>query len=251
MMRRLCQRIAVVLLTLAAPSGWAEGAFQLLHTFPSSANEPRLPGCRLLEVEEGVFYGTSLFGVAFNCGTVFRFRPDTGVEVIATFDGTNGFLPDGGLVKGPDGKLDGVTEAGGIGFSPDPPTSNAGPGTVFRVSLTGEIDTLFYFDVTNSATPFGPLVFGDSGEMYGVTFYGGEQRERHPFPNDHQRCNDQDAFLRRLGWLVAHGTDGRGGRCPVWHDEVRHGLQSNDQRSLFGVGAIQRHEWKWSPRFVA
>jgi uncharacterized repeat protein (TIGR03803 family) len=172
MTRGLFQFIAAVLLVLAAPRGRADGAFQLLHTFPSSPNEPRLPGCRLLEVEPGVFYGTSLFGGPFNCGTVFRFRPDTGVEVIATFDGTNGFLPDGGLVQGPDGNLYGVTEAGGIGYSGDPPNLNPGPGTVFRVSLTGQMDTLFCFNATNSATPFGPLVFGADGTMYGVTFFG-------------------------------------------------------------------------------
>jgi uncharacterized repeat protein (TIGR03803 family) len=155
---------AILWMTLFARDSRADGAFQLLHIFQSGGVEPRLPACTLLEGDDGFFYGTSVSGGAANRGTVFKFRPDVGVTVIASFAGTNGSAPLGGLTRGPDGNLYGVTGNGGLGFYDD--------GTVFRITTGGQLETIANFYYTNGAQPTGPLVCGPDERMYGTAAAG-------------------------------------------------------------------------------
>ena len=110
-------KAAVVIISVIAcwsPKASAEGVFQSLYEFPSSGTEPRHPATRLLESDDGYFYGTTGWGGTSDYGTVFKFRPDTGLIAIASFEGTNGSHPFGGLVKADDGNFYGVTSAGGV-----------------------------------------------------------------------------------------------------------------------------------------
>jgi uncharacterized repeat protein (TIGR03803 family) len=71
------------------------------------------------------------------------------------------------LVQGTDGNLYGTTESGGAN----------GEGTVFKVTPTGTLTTLYSFcaktNCTDGSLPFGGLVLGTDGNFYGTTSLGG------------------------------------------------------------------------------
>ena len=80
---------------------------------------------------------------------------------LASFSGTNGNDPLS-IVQGADGKLWGVTVAGG--------TPNC--GTVFNMTLAGKLTNGFTFKCSNGNEPQG-LTLGTDGNYYGITFRGG------------------------------------------------------------------------------
>jgi uncharacterized repeat protein (TIGR03803 family) len=82
-----------------------------------------------------------------------------------SFTGTNdGANPYAALVQGSDGSFYGTTTQGG--------TNNL--GTVFKISAAGELTSLYSFTSTNDgAYPFGGLVQGSDGYLYGTTSGGG------------------------------------------------------------------------------
>jgi uncharacterized repeat protein (TIGR03803 family) len=82
-----------------------------------------------------------------------------------SFTGTNdGSSPYAGLVQGSDGNFYGTTFGGG--------TNNL--GTVFQITSTGALTSLYSFGGTNDgANPVGGLVQGSDGNFYGTTEAGG------------------------------------------------------------------------------
>jgi len=82
-----------------------------------------------------------------------------------SFSGTNdGANPRGGLVQGRDGSFYGTTRYGG--------TNNL--GTVFNISTSGALTSLYSFTGTNDgANPLAGLVQGSDGNFYGTTPFGG------------------------------------------------------------------------------
>src|SRR5207302_2058398 len=101
------------------------GAQQITHTVLVSFNGTNGSdpwGGRLVQGADGNFYGTTLsggenqnpgpsFGIGY--GTVFRVAPGGGFTSLASFNGTNGINPMGGLVEGSDGNFYGTTWYGG------------------------------------------------------------------------------------------------------------------------------------------
>jgi uncharacterized repeat protein (TIGR03803 family) len=114
----------------------------------------------------GNLFGTTLFGGAFNSGTVFEVPSGTNsITALASFDGTNGRVPvaQTGLVVDPGGNLFGITGYGG--------TTNQ--GTLFEVHQgSGTITTLVTFNGTNGASPRS-LIVDSSGTVFGTTAGGG------------------------------------------------------------------------------
>jgi uncharacterized repeat protein (TIGR03803 family) len=81
---------------------------------------------------------------------------------LVNFNYTNGANPYFmSLVQGTDGNLYGTTEGGGAN----------GEGTVFKVTPTGTLTTLYSFcaktNCTDGSVPFGGLVLGTDGNFYG------------------------------------------------------------------------------------
>ena len=75
-------------------------------------------------------------------------------------DGDGSF--PGGLVRAADGNIYGTTRTGGNG------DVYFGAGTVFKVTPTGAISTLYTFTGgTDGANPDGPLVQGSDGSLDG------------------------------------------------------------------------------------
>jgi uncharacterized repeat protein (TIGR03803 family) len=80
------------------------------------------------------------------------------------FDRTNGAGPEAGLIQAADGNLYGITSSGGLNND----------GTVFKMSLTGILTTLYSFDGigTNGSEPSG-MTQATDGNFYGTTTGGG------------------------------------------------------------------------------
>jgi uncharacterized repeat protein (TIGR03803 family) len=113
----------------------------------------------------GNLLGTTSSVGANGDGTVFEVaaRSNT-ITTLASFDGSNGADPVGGLVVDPRGNLFGTTSGGGAN----------GPGTVFELPAgSGSITTLASFDGSNGADPAAGLVADATGDLFGTTLSGG------------------------------------------------------------------------------
>ena len=143
------------------------GELTVLHDFDFNDGwDPQ--GAALIQAKDGKFYGETSGGggssnCANGCGTVYRVGPLGVYEVLHRFKGTDGYGPQGGLVRGSDGNFYGTTNAGGA----------QGDGTVFRISAEGALTTLHSFDENDGSNPGGGLVQATDGNFYGTTYAGG------------------------------------------------------------------------------
>jgi uncharacterized repeat protein (TIGR03803 family) len=90
------------------------------------------------------------------------------INTLAFFSGLNGSSPLAGLLSGNDGNLYGATSQGGINGPPF-----AGYGTVFKLTPSGTLTTLFSFNNANGAKPVGGLIQVGEGNLFGTTSLGG------------------------------------------------------------------------------
>ena len=143
----------------------------VLHTFIKGSQDGWEPHGRLLRGSDGNFYGTTRLGGVSGYGTVFKVTPDGTYTVLHSFDGVDGRLPDTALVAGTDGNFYGTT--------PEDRTSSGEtyayyPGTMYRITPTGEYTVLHLFDGTpaNGSTSRG-IVLGPDGNFYGTATLSG------------------------------------------------------------------------------
>jgi uncharacterized repeat protein (TIGR03803 family) len=123
-----------------------------------------LPEDGLTLGNDGNFYGTTANGGAKDLGTVFKMTPDGVLTTILSFTDTNGVAPLGGLVQGSDGDFYGTTGFGG---------TDLGAGTIFKITTNGVLTTLFTFHFSDGEKPSSKLIFGNDGNLYGTTGFGG------------------------------------------------------------------------------
>ena len=143
-----------------------KGEFQVLYNFPpdGGADEPIND---LVLGRDGNLYGTT-------ADTVFKITPAGGFTTLHTFtNGVGGYDLGGGVVQGLDGDFYGTTSAGG-----QPSNScSSGCGTVFKMTPSGEVTTLYSFCPQNycpdGEDPIGPLTQGPDGNFYGTAYGGG------------------------------------------------------------------------------
>jgi uncharacterized repeat protein (TIGR03803 family) len=139
------------------------GVMTTLATFNGANGATPRDG--LVMGDDGNFYGTTASGGANNLGTVYRLTPGGALTTIFSFNNTNGANPIGGLTFGKDGFLYGTTGFGG---------TNLGFGTIFKLSTSGDLTTLFNFRGTDGEEPSFRLIFGNDGKLYGTTSFGGD-----------------------------------------------------------------------------
>jgi len=96
---------------------------------------------------------------------------------LASFDYNTGAYPVGSLLQATDGNLYGTTPNGGTSTYCVADEYLNGCGTVFKLSPTGGLTTLYNFcsqaNCTDGVFPAGELVQGTDGNLYGTTSAGG------------------------------------------------------------------------------
>lgn len=112
---------------------------------------------RLVEAQDGNFYGVTLFG------NFFRLTPNGQKTTIATLD--RNFLFNR-LIQGSDGNFYGTA------IGPEPPD----PGIVFRLTPQGKLTPLGYFRGNNGSQP-NSLIEVENGTFYGTTLMGGNYNQ--------------------------------------------------------------------------
>jgi uncharacterized repeat protein (TIGR03803 family) len=158
----------------ASPGGsWIE---TVLHTF-GSGDDGVGPYVGVVIGSGGVLYGTTQGGGAAGGGTVFSLTPPASAggpwtETVLRsfyFAGLDGLDPSAAVVIGPGGVLYSTTLDGGASdegtvFCLKPPASPGGSWTEF---------VLHSFSGSDGANPYGPVVIGPGGVLYGTTSAGG------------------------------------------------------------------------------
>jgi uncharacterized repeat protein (TIGR03803 family) len=150
---------------------------QILTTQYSFCSQP---GCTdgakpyyggLVQASDGNFYGTTYGGGAKNGGTTFKITPNGVLSTLYSFcslaNCADGTAPTAGLVQATDGNFYGTTYSGG----------QFADGTVFRITSSGTLTTLYSFcskaGCTDGYSPFAGLVQAKDGNFYGTTDQGG------------------------------------------------------------------------------
>jgi uncharacterized repeat protein (TIGR03803 family) len=177
------------------------GKPSVFYSFCSQTNctDGDTPAAGVILGADGDFYGTTLGGGAHGVqypksGTVFRITSGGKLTTLHSFcsqvslDGvcTDGASPLGGLLQASDGNFYGITYAGGNGdvnnrLCYDPDVALYGCGTIFRMTASGKLTTLYSFCPQLNQGGFCPdgqspsmkLVEGSDGSLYGTTLSGG------------------------------------------------------------------------------
>ncbi len=160
------------------------GMLTTVYSFCSQANcvDGSYPEAGLVLATDGDFYGTTSYGgkssYYLGYGTVFKVTPDGTLMTLHSFCPHAGFCNDGqlpfaGLVQTTDGIFYGTTTEGGTTHCDE-----GGCGTIFRITSTGDFETVHSFSPSGPADPFAGLIQAKDGSLYGTTsggfsdFYG-------------------------------------------------------------------------------
>jgi uncharacterized repeat protein (TIGR03803 family) len=150
------------------------GRLTTLYSFCSQSGcaDGKYPEASLVQGDNGSLYGTTDAGGSNDAGTVFKISPSGTLTTLYSFcsqtNCADGKYPEAALVQAPNRTFYGTTVAGG---------ANGEGGTVFKISSSGTLTTLYSFcsesDCTDGKYPEVALVQDASGSLYGTTDAGG------------------------------------------------------------------------------
>ncbi|HZQ68069.1 MAG TPA: choice-of-anchor tandem repeat GloVer-containing protein [Terriglobales bacterium] len=164
-------RFVVLFLNVGyALTSWAANQYTVLHNFVVSSADGNDPVGAVVFDNAGNLYGVTLSGAARDEGIVFQLVPNadgTWTEnVVKAFNGQEGGIPTGSLVRDAAGNLYGTTSSGG----------SAGKGVVFELSPQSDgswhYTILFSFSDRSGEVPDG-ITLDKAGNFYGTTTSGG------------------------------------------------------------------------------
>ena len=153
------------------------GAFKSMYTFCTLGEcaDGEFPLAGLIQGATGSFYGTTEGGGTGcgGCGTAFKMSAAGKLKTLYNFTGQlgtgDGYVPTAPLLQASDGNFYGTTSDGGGSF--------CNCGTVFQMIPAGKVKVLYSFgssgDYSQGASPYGGLVEGLDGNLYGTTTIGG------------------------------------------------------------------------------
>ena len=154
----------------------AQSFYSVIANLDGNGAARRLMG-GVIKAPNGSLYGTAYeSGTLPQCGAVYKVDPSGTISIVHTFVRTDGCNPVGELVVGADGHLYGTTFRGGPNV--DTFVASGGTGTVFRISLPGEVFATIHafapFDSVSGSYPegIGPyagLALGNDNNLYGTT----------------------------------------------------------------------------------
>jgi uncharacterized repeat protein (TIGR03803 family) len=143
------------------------GSEYILYSF--SGSDGANPKGSLVRDEVGNLYGTTMLGgnagcpFGESCGVVFKWGL-SGETVLYSFNPADGAFPSPYLALDSAGNLYGTTSSGGA----------TGHGTVFKVDPAGNETLLHSFSGgSDGAYPYGGVILGRDGSLYGTTSGGG------------------------------------------------------------------------------
>ena len=149
------------------------GVLTTLHSF--SGPDGGGPEGGLVQASDGNFYGTTYLGGDLSkcnsggCGTIFKITPSGTLTTLHSFTGPDGARLLSKLVQATDGNFYGTTSNGGANNN----CPNGGCGTVFKITPSGTLTTLYNFSGMDGAEPDAGLVQATDGNFYGTTYFGG------------------------------------------------------------------------------
>jgi uncharacterized repeat protein (TIGR03803 family) len=168
--RNLLSVIAAALLFAVAANAQT---YTPLYTYlgTNRNNTGILPPDAMSQGQDGTLYTTDAYNGANNLGSVFKMttagQPTTVYSFCPLTGCLDGAYPMGGVALGFDGNLYGTTQGGG----------KHAAGTVFKVTPTGTVTTLWTFaNGTDESVPIFPLLQAQDGNLYGVSLaqYNGQ-----------------------------------------------------------------------------
>ncbi|MGA7414266.1 MAG: choice-of-anchor tandem repeat GloVer-containing protein [Bryobacteraceae bacterium] len=163
-----------------------------------------------------------------------------------SFDGTGGAKPTAALVQATNGDLYGTTFQGGVDGLPNP------TGTAFKLSPSGGLMTLHNFcsqrnsagDCLDGANPTQPLFQAANGDLYGMTYYAG----------DNTFCPNQCGVIFKMTLsgtlltLYSFCPDGKGILCTDGEQPYGVGLIQAPDKHFYGTttygGSIKAIDWR-------
>ncbi len=170
------------------PSGSLTTIYRFCSTRGCSNGDGYYPFSGVIQGTDGNLYGTTEEGGSNTCsvndsgGTIFKITPSGKKTTIYSFGAqpncVDGFYPVGGLIQANDGSLYGTTTYGGANCHTN---HGLGCGTVFKLSPTGVLTTLYNFcSLPNCADGFNPvtgLIQANDGNFYGTTGEGDDPNQ--------------------------------------------------------------------------
>ena len=149
------------------------GAFSTLYSFCSKSGcaDGEFPQTGLVQASNGNLYGTTIAGGAYGSGIIFELTLSGTLTALYSACSQSG-CPDGNylyapLVQAKDGNLYGIMQVGGAHNS----------GTIFKITLSGALTTLYSFcsqaSCADGQYPAAGLVQASNGNLYGTTADGG------------------------------------------------------------------------------
>ncbi len=167
--------LAVAVLAAAVPahaqavsSQTRVGTLTTLASF-DGANGANPRNSLTLSPDGSALYGITFQGGDYNDGTIYSIPTSGGaLQPMASFNGTNGANPRGGLTLSPDGStLYGLASAGGAN----------GYGTIYSISTSGgKVKPMASFDGANGSSPAGGLTLSGA-TLYGTANGGGDYND--------------------------------------------------------------------------
>ena len=175
-----------------------------------------------------------------------------GPVTLVNFNGINGQYPVSGVTFDHQGNMYGTTAQGGPSFNPIGSNGilNYGLGTLWTYSPGAGLTSLFSFNGSTSPSnngyrPLMPLVMDGQGNLYGTTYYGGNDF----FPdNSHFGWGTVFKYSSAGQFSTLHEFSGPEGANPVgvlldsqanlWGTTWQGGLDWNPTLGNFGLGTI-------------
>ena len=243
--------LAIVFVLTVAASPALGQTFQVLHTFTGGGDSAN-PFAGVTLDPAGNLYGTTDGGGVGN-GTVYKLtRKGSGwtLNVLYTFNGSDGAQPDAGVIFGSNGTLYGTTYSGGA----------RGSGTVFNVrpfpsvcksALCPWMETVLYAfqgSPNDGANPgLGDLLFDQAGNIYGTTYAGGADNEGTVYELTPSRSGWKQSVLHSFSF-----TDGAFPSAGVISDNAGnlYGTTDAGGSSTYGTVFELMHSTGWAENLL-
>jgi uncharacterized repeat protein (TIGR03803 family) len=157
--------LTLAALCLCASGSLSAQTFTTLHSFDGTDGTLSFAG--LVQATNGNLYGTTYYGGTANSGEVFEISPRGTLTTLYSFcsqsDCSDGEYTYAVPIQATDGNFYGTTYLGGAHDH----------GTVFKLTPSGTLTTLYSFNGTDGSEPLAGLVQATDGNLYGTTYMGG------------------------------------------------------------------------------